>query len=88
MENELLKKLAHLKILFKQQTGQALSLDRMLADKAYSNEILTAAENTDNEELVLLALEIKDAFGLLAQVSEPAKQEDTDDKKYIFGARG
>jgi hypothetical protein len=97
MDNELLKKLAHLKILLKRNGGIAVDITQLIADPAYARDLLTKAEEIDSEEIVLLALDLKDKLGLLklppAQPTAPVKVADEEEKpkpaqKYVLGARG
>ncbi len=100
MDGEVLKKLAKLKLLVKRSGGQSIEVSTIISDRQYARNVLTAAEESDNEELILLALELKDALGLLATVPEPAPAEarkpepeppSSSDKiagRYMFGARG
>jgi hypothetical protein len=97
MDNELLKKLAHLKILLKRNGGIAVDITQLIADPAYARDLLTKAEEIDSEEIVLLALDLKDKLGLLtpppAASTAPAKAAADEEKpksaqKYVLGARG
>ena len=99
MDSDLLKKLAHLKILLKRNGGIAVDITQLVNDRSYARSILTQAEDSDAEEIVLLALELKDKLGLLRAtppkpVIAPAKTEDVAKEKpktaakYLFGTRG
>ena len=97
MDNELLKKLAHLKILLKRNGGIAVDITQLIADRAYARDLLTKAEDMDSEEIVLLALDLKDKLGLLAPLpassTAPEKAADGEEKpksaqKYVPGTRG
>jgi hypothetical protein len=97
MDNELLKKLAHLKILLKCNGGIAVDITQLGADRAYARDLLTKAEDIDSEEIVLLALDLKDKLGLLAPLpassTAPEKAADAEEKpkprqKYVLGTRG
>ena len=96
MDNELLKKLAHLKILLK-RNGIAVDITQLIAVPAYARDLLTQAEELDSEEIVVLALDLKDKLGLLtpppAASTAPAKAAADEEKpksaqKYVLGARG
>ncbi|HVL02284.1 MAG TPA: hypothetical protein VM553_20840 [Dongiaceae bacterium] len=96
MDGEVLKKLAKLKLLVKRTSGQSIEVSAIIADKQYAASVLSAAEESDQEELVLLALELKDALGLLAPAApapepkapQPAAKEGKTSSNYMFGARG
>jgi len=101
MESELLKKLAKLKLMVKRGSGGSIEISKIMSDKAYASVVLTEAEESDSEDLILLALEIKDMLGLLAPAPvkpvaetvaekkpEPPKSEGKDLGRYLFGARG
>lgn len=99
MDGEVLKKLAKFKVLVKRTTGQSIEVSAVIADRQYAGKVLTQAEESDNEEMILLALELKDALGLLAPTpaavketpapapEQPAKNTKTT-SNYMFGARG
>jgi hypothetical protein len=97
MEQELLKSLAHFKILFKKEKGVPADLEKMLSDPAYGRQLLAQAEESENETLVVLALAIKDKLGYLKVAAAPApapakiaaepKPVAADAKKYMYGPR-
>ncbi len=94
MDQALLRELAQFKLLFKRITQKAVDIEKLISDLDYGRELLTQAENTDDETLVVMALDLKDKLGLLpqpraaevrpAEAAVGAKQSD----KYIRGARG
>jgi hypothetical protein len=99
VDQEKLKLLAHLKVSSR-KAGFDLDLPRLIADSAYAIERLDYFAATENEDLVLTALMVKDALGLMptaAQIEvvpappvekpiEPAQKKDPE--KYKFGPRG
>ena len=95
MDHELLKQLAKFKMLLRRSANHSVDIEKLLADRAYAKQVLSIAEEADSEELVVMALELKDKLGLLSQPAAPAakandKPED-DEKpkdKYVFGPRG
>jgi len=97
MEHQLLKALAHFKILFKKENGTPVDLEKMLADASYGRQVLAQAEESANETLVVLALAIKDKLGYLKVAAAPPppaatlaaekKPAATDTKKYMYGPR-
>ncbi len=98
MDGALLKNLAKLKLLVKRTTGQSVEITKIMSDKDYALTVLTNAEESDSEDLILLALEIKDALGLLAPApaasvaakpeAAPEPKKEKDNGRYMFGARG
>ena len=88
MDQALLKTLAQFKILLKKEKGLTADLEKMMHDAAYGRQMLTAAEDSENEALVLAAVTIRDKFGHFS-AAKPA-EEKKDDKpagKYMHGAR-
>jgi hypothetical protein len=99
MEQELLKMLAQFRILLKRAKGVQVDFEKIVADPAYARQVLGAAEDSDNEVLVTLALGIRDKLGFLAEPTAkpaaPAPAEPAPSaaaaklgKKYFYGARG
>jgi hypothetical protein len=91
MDQETLKQLAHFKIMLKREKGLQVDLEKLLNDSAYGRQMLSAAEDSDKEELVLLALTLRDKFGHLKVAPAAKPEEKKDDKpppgKYMHGAR-
>ncbi len=94
MDQALLKELAQFKMLFKRTINQTVDIERLIADAPYGKDLLSLAEDSDNETLVLMALSLKDKLGLLPQprVAEATPAEGEADAKpndkYVRGARG
>jgi len=96
MDQQMLKKLALFKMGFKKLTGRSADIARFINDKDYALATLSAAEETDDADLVLLALTLKADLGLLndpvvekTRLPEAKPSEKlAPDKKYVFGARG
>jgi hypothetical protein len=76
MDQELLKTLAHFKIMLKREKGMSVDLEKLLSDAAYGRQILIAAEESDNEALVLLALTLRDKLGHLVAAPAPQTEEE------------
>jgi len=60
-----MQKMARFKILARRLGGFNVDIFRMAQDDAYARELLMRAQEVDNETLILLALELSDALGLL-----------------------
>ena len=90
MDQALLKTLAQFKILLKKEKGLSADLEKMMHDAAYGRQMLAAAEESDNESLVLAAVTIRDKFGHFNAGAKPAEEKKEDKKpegKYMHGAR-
>ena len=97
MDQEKLKLLAHLKVSSR-RAGFDLDLSKLVADNAYAIERLDYFAATENEDLVLTALMVKDELGLMPEAarieSAPPPEKPTeiapkkDPEKYKFGPRG
>lgn len=99
MDQEKLKLLAHLKVSSR-KAGFELDLPKLIADSNYAIERLDHFAATENEDLVLTALMVKDALGLMpvtaspqAAAAPPAEKPigpapKKDLEKYKFGPRG
>jgi hypothetical protein len=97
VDQEKLKLLAHLKVSSR-KAGFDLDLSKLVADNAYAIERLDYFAATDNEDLVLAALMVKDKLGLMPTAARiepappPEKPTDAapkkDPEKYKFGPRG
>jgi hypothetical protein len=101
MDHEKLKLLAQLKVTSR-KAGFGLDLARLVADHDYARTELDNYMASDSDELVLLALTVKDRLGLMPQpipaaapaatapAEMPAAPDSTkkDAKKYVFGPRG
>lgn len=96
-----MQKLARFKILARRLGGFNVDIFQMAQDDAYARELLMRAQDVDNETLILLALELSDALGLLELAEKPkpvlkpapsvapvAVAAVASPSKHFFGARG
>jgi hypothetical protein len=87
----MLKLLAQFRILLKKEKGVAVDFERLMSDSAYARELVRAGEDSDNEVLVMLALQLHEKLGLMsAPVKAPAPvaaAKAVSPEKYKFGAR-
>ena len=90
MDQALLKTLAQFKILLRREKGLTVDLEKMMHDAAYGRQMLAAAEESENEALVLCSVTIRDKFGQFsAPAPKPAEEKNTEVAagKYMHGAR-
>lgn len=101
MDTMTMQKLARFKIMTRRLGGFNVDIFKLAQADDYAREILARAQEVDNETLVLLALELAEALGLLeqpesevkAEAAMKAKQTETkispnkDSHNYSFGAR-
>jgi hypothetical protein len=91
MDQALLKTLAQFKILMKREKDVQVDLEKLMHDAVYGRKVLTIAEESGNEILVVAALTIRDKFGHFAasetQAEEEKKNAEAAKGKYLHGAR-
>jgi hypothetical protein len=64
MNTEAMIALTHFKILLARETGQRFSIEQFVSEKVYARQTLTAAEDSDQEKLILAALKLRELFAL------------------------
>lgn len=95
MDRETLNEMVKLKFGARKAGGPQIDLVKLAADARYADEVFGAIENLPDESLVLLALTLRDKFGLLSakpQSLEGAPQTvaetaDAPQLRYMSGAR-
>ena len=91
MDQDGLKKLAQFRILMKNEKRVQIDFEKILSDTSYARHNLNLAEDSDNEILVILALSLRQALGLLTPPAPEQGPEQaavpSNGKKYMFGAR-
>ncbi|MCU0810805.1 MAG: hypothetical protein MUE59_07195 [Thiobacillaceae bacterium] len=94
MDRETLNEMVRLKFASRKVGGPEVDLVKLAGDATYAAEIFSAVEQLPDESLVLLAITLRDKFGLLPAkpapaVAEPAetKPEPPPSKRYMSGAR-
>lgn len=67
---------------------------RLIKDSEYSAQIFQKVFEMGDEELIMLSLEVQNMLGMMSVNAVPdsnkvvpIKQEESSDKKYMFGAR-
>jgi len=68
-----LSQLAQFKLLMRQVHQYSVDLSLFVSDQTYAKEVLDLAEDTDQEGLMMLAIELRAQFGLL-QAAKPAPE--------------
>jgi hypothetical protein len=88
MDQNEIRLIAHFKVLFGKESGQKIDLLRFTGDNGYAKQVLEIAIRSENEELLVVAMDLMQRRGLLAQPkkpAEPAPENKTDDidQKYV-----
>ncbi len=95
MDRETLNEMVKLKFSARKAGGPEIDLAKLAADARYADAMLSAVENLPDESLVLLAMTLRDKFGLLSAMPQaPASSTQTVEEKavasqqrYMNGAR-
>ncbi|PAS95813.1 MAG: hypothetical protein CGU28_11370 [Candidatus Dactylopiibacterium carminicum] len=94
MDTAVLQLLALIKIRLRKEKGLVLNTQRFFAEQAYAWQVLDAAEECEDIELVTASLEIRDRLGWIApaRLTEhpPAERKTAapeEKSRYMFGPR-
>ncbi len=96
MDRETLNEMVKLKFGARKAGGPEIDLVKLAADARYAHDTFSAIENLPDESLVMLAMILRDKFGLLSTMSvppvnPPAIQEEkavaASPQRYLYGAR-
>jgi hypothetical protein len=95
MDRETLSEMVKLKFSSRKAGGPDIDLVKLASDPAYADATLRAIENLPFESLVLLAMTLRDKFGLLTAMpavppGEEIRIEKTSEappQRYMSGAR-
>jgi hypothetical protein len=87
MDRETLNEMVKLKFAARKAGGPEIDLVKLAGDAAYAARILSAIENLPDESLVLLAMTLRDKFGLLAARPQPVAETGAPQPRYLSGAR-
>lgn len=78
MDQELLKLLTKIKIMGKRVMGMEIDIMRLNSDRQYASNTLKHLSGSENEELVMIAIEFMGKLGLLeAESPEPEPAAET-----------
>jgi len=95
MDRETLNEMVKLKFGARKAGGPEIDLVKLAADARYADTMLSTIENLPDESLVLLAMTLRDKFGLLAAnpaqaviAAEPIEEKPAvTAQRYMSGAR-
>lgn len=90
MENQEIMLLARLKLLMRKGNDQALDLERFIKDEVYAKGMLDLAINSNDEQLIITGMKLKQLHGFLPKPELHDKSIEADDnvkKKYIGSVR-
>ena len=80
MDQNEIRLVAHLKVLSSKQTGNKIDLVRFSSDNGYAKQVLEAAIASDNEELIVVAMQLMERRGLLPKPAAATEQKNEDKK--------
>ncbi len=94
MDRETLNEMVKLKFGSRKAGGPEIDLVKLASDATYADEVFRAIENLPDEAMVMLAMTLRDKFGLLSAMpvarpeppSEPSKPA-APTQRYLSGAR-
>jgi len=87
LDRETLNEMVKLKFAARRAGGPEVDLVRLAADASYASKVFSAIENLPDESLVLLAMTLRDKFGLLAAKPQAAEAVAAPASRYMSGAR-
>jgi hypothetical protein len=103
MDAELMQLMARFKLKLLRTLTVKVDTYRFIAERDYAMEVLAIADQSEDEDLIVLAMQVSDYLGLLEPVPSAASAKQAaanppeprhktpavvDTKRYIFGARG
>lgn len=88
MDQNEIRLVAHFKVLFAKETGKKIDLIKFTSDNAYAKQVLEIAGASENEQLLVVAMQLMQNRGLLPKAAgKEDKKVDKIDKKYTGGLR-
>ena len=103
MDAELMQLMARFKLKLLRILSVKVDTYRFVAEREYAMEILAIADQSEDEDLIVLAMQVSDYLGFLAPApaaaniqpavlkkaaAQPIAPKPEDTKRYTFGARG
>jgi hypothetical protein len=96
MDSALLEQVARLKVRLRRDAGLSLNTRRFFEESAYAQEMLERAEDSDDIEVVTLAMVLRHRMGWLPPAPPPPARRETapeglverpNSGRYLHGAR-
>lgn len=95
MDHILIEHVARLKVRLRQDAGVSLNTRRFFEEPAYGQTVLEQAEDSDDVELVTLAMAVRHKMGWLAAPAKPVEARRAPESiserpkagRYLYGAR-
>jgi hypothetical protein len=87
MDRETLNEMVKLKFASRRAGGPEIDLVKLAGDATYAARVFSAIENLPDESLVLLAMTLRDKFGLLAAKPQAPEVAAPPQSRYMSGAR-
>lgn len=97
MDPELMQMMARFKLRMRRALDQTVDTYRFLDDRDYAFEMLKIADDSDDEDLIVMSMRVSSMLGLMPGTTAPAKdtgsavnppKEEKPKDRYMFGARG
>ncbi len=103
MDAELMQLMARFKLKLLRTLTVKVDTYRFIAERDYAMAVLAIADQSEDEDLIVLAMQVSDYLGFLAPppsaasappaaVKAPAPRDEapaqSNSKRYLFGARG
>jgi hypothetical protein len=87
LDRETLNEMVKLKFASRKAGGPDVDLVRLAADASYASKVFSAIENLPDDSLGLLAMTLRDKFGLLAARPQAPEAVVAPQSRYMSGAR-
>jgi hypothetical protein len=81
MDQNEMRLVAHFKVLLSKQTGNKIDLVKFSSDNGYAKQVLEIAIASENEELIVIAMQLMARRGLLPKPAEAPAAPGKEDKK-------
>jgi hypothetical protein len=87
MDNDTFNLLSQVIVRGRAQAG-AIHPGKLVSDRVYAEEVFLKLEQSDDEGLVLLSLQLRQKLGHLEQAATTPDDGGGKPPKYLYGARG